>query len=304
MTMFRIGSNLTPKILPAEVTEIQESPAAEIVQQETVPVKTRTTSAANTSIRGEAMMSSLAWKSQLNKQLSQAEAERQVNDETTYIKPFDGEEANKNATFIKPFSREDAIKNAPKILRTGDGDDQILIRHGSDGLIHVNVNGKDTWSGSNEDFQKLVIDTGNGNDVVTKEVYNSTNILTGDGDDKVTSIGFNDFIETGFGNDTVNIWGSLNKVNTGEGDDSVKLRGVAPHFFAPYEASGNEVDTGGGNDRVELEVSHEGHGAQNRIQTGDGIDYVRLSKNAEDNTVNTGAGDDIVDDSGLNNNVE
>lgn len=316
--MFKIGSNVTPKIVPAEVTEIQESPVAEIAEQQPVPVKTKTLSAANTSIRGETMMSSLAWKSQLNKQLDQADAERQVNDKTTYIEPFSGEDALKKATL-------------PKTLFTGDGDDDVRIFQQWDGSIRVDVNDKKAWSGTREEFNSLVIDTGAGNDTVTTYV-DGTNVSTGDGDDKVysrsdnnlidtgagnddvSSVGDNNLIQTGDGNDTVSsgrlnnqidtgsgndsveVWHGSNRVNTGDGDDSVKLRGGG---WSTLPSTGNIVDTGGGNDSVEVQQGVY----RALIQTGDGNDSVRLNDGSEANTVDTGAGDDVVDDTGLDNKV-
>ncbi|HEY7161790.1 MAG TPA: calcium-binding protein, partial [Acidobacteriota bacterium] len=302
----------------AEVTELQESPAAQIAEQQTEPVQTKRMSAANTSIRGETMMSSLAWKSQLDKQLSQAEAERQVNDKTTYVKPFSGEEAEKKVTL-------------PKTLFTGDGDDNVRISEQWNGNVRVDVNGKEAWSGTKEEFNSLIIDTCAGNDTVSTSVdrtniftgagddvvYSRSNdnlIDTGDGKDYVSSVGDNNLIQTGDGNDyvasgrlnnqietgagddIVDVSHGNNKVNTGDGDDSVRLAGGG---WSTLPTTGNEVDTGSGNDHVE--VNGGVYGA--RIQTGDGIDTIQLHEGSEGNTVDTGEGNDVVDDAGLDNNV-
>jgi hypothetical protein len=317
--MFKIGLNVTPKIVATEVPEVQEKPVAEIADQQPVPVQTKTISAANTSIRGESMMSSLAWRSQLNQQLTKSEASRQINDETTYIKPFSGEEALKKVAL-------------PKTLFTGDGDDDVRVTEQWNGTVRVDVNGKEAWSGTKEEFNSLIIDTGGGNDSITSYV-DGTNVSTGEGDDNVytrsnnnlidtgagndtvSSVGDNNLIqtgagndyvssgrlnnqiETGSGNDTVEVWHGHNKVDTGDGDDSVKLRGGG---WSTLPTDGNVVETGNGNDSVEV----LGGVYRALIQTAEGNDSVRLNQDADLNTVDTGSGDDIVDDDGLDNNVD
>jgi hypothetical protein len=70
---------------------------------------------------------------------------------------------------------------------TGDGDDRVDIKMGSDGRVHVNVNGKEAWSGSTKQFAALTINTGGGKDTVTNSVAGAK-INTGDQDDTGSSL--------------------------------------------------------------------------------------------------------------------
>lgn len=222
----------------------------------------------------------------------------------------------------------------PKTLSTGDGDDKVDIKMGGDGRVHVNVNGKEAWSGTTREFQALTIDTGGGNDVVNNEVYGAK-INTGAGNDTVISTGGGSLIDvgegdnrvdskfdgneirsgsgnnvirsegdrnlilTGAGNDSISSVGDRNYIATGNGDDSVNLEG-----------SDNKVRTEGGTDNVTVsnqytdgqivsgfyEPGRKITSQRNDVDTGDGADNVYNKGNFT--TINTGAGNDSVTNEG------
>jgi hypothetical protein len=66
----------------------------------------------------------------------------------------------------------------PTTILTGDGNDTVDIRLGDDGRVHINVNGKEAWTGTQKEFQYVTIDTGGGKDVVANYVDGAT-IRTG-----------------------------------------------------------------------------------------------------------------------------
>jgi hypothetical protein len=288
--MFKIGINSAPRITPAEVTETQETPVQQNLEQQTIP-ETKPLSASNTSIRAEAMFSQVAMRSQLLQQLArnestntnsaslkqikpvelqpltQAEAQQQIENQPTYIKPLDADEASK-------------IAFLPKTLYTGDGDDKVEIKVDQDEMVHVNVNGKEAWSGTRKQFEALTIDTGRGNDVVINEVSGSK-IQTGDGNDFVQLFGLFNQVDTGNGDDRVESWGSYNNISTGSGNDEVSIDVIDP-LFGRETGEFNQVNTGSGDDKVRIE------GDYNTVQTEDGNDLVELGSKADANDIDTG----------------
>lgn len=202
-----------------------------------------------------------------------------------------------------------ATSRLPQTLQTGAGDDRVDINMGSDGRVHVNLNGTEAWSGSQSEFHALTIDTGDGNDVVTNNVdgamivtgagndavnNNASQALidTGLGNDRVVSKGWSNEILTGEGNDSVVATGETNRIDTGMGDDSVDLIG-----------SGNNIRTGDGNDKVtthDYETTTPStpwsfvHNGENTIDTGEGDDEVFNNETGRGDVLRTGGGSDVV----------
>ncbi|HSE43166.1 MAG TPA: hypothetical protein VLH08_20580 [Acidobacteriota bacterium] len=139
-------------------------------------------------------------------------------------------------------------------LFTGSGDDRVDIAMGSDNRVHVNVNGKEAWSGTLRQFQNLQIDTGAGNDSVNNTV-SGAKISTGAGNDTVQNHASGTTIDTGIGNDVVTNQGDNNVINTGSDGDSVTSVG-----------NSNKLDAGEGNDSI------TSIGNQNALMGGDGED--------------------------------
>lgn len=150
-------------------------------------------------------------------------------------------------------------------LDTGAGDDNVQIAFGDDGLVHVNVNGKDAWSGTVVQFQNLIIDTGDGDDIVTNYVDGAV-IATGRGDDQVLNMSNGSEIHTESGDDRVLSSGNNNQITTGSGDDRLVSHGDL-----------NILQTEGGEDAIWV------HGDRNVIDTGSSNDG--LSIEGEQNTV-------------------
>lgn len=71
--MFKIGINSAPRITTSEVTETQES-QQQNVEEQIAPPQSEPVSAANSSIRSEAMFSTMAMRAQLTQQLSSYES--------------------------------------------------------------------------------------------------------------------------------------------------------------------------------------------------------------------------------------
>lgn len=170
-----------------------------------------------------------------------------------------------------------------RTLSTGSGDDVVQITMGDDHLVHVNVNGNDEWSGTVEQFHRLTIDTGGGNDSVTNNV-DDAKIFTGSGNDTVVNRSSGSLIDTGDGDDVVKTDGDSNSISTGRGDDTVNSEGYY-----------NAIVTGSGGDVVTSK------GDLNSIRTEDGIDFVKST--GEQNTIDTGRGDDSIQSEGDGNRI-
>jgi hypothetical protein len=171
-----------------------------------------------------------------------------------------------------------------RTIRTGDGNDVVQIDTGDDHLVHVKVNGKEAWAGTREEFDKVQIDTGRGDDLVINHV-DGARINTGDGDDVVVNDASKTIIDTGYGKDIVQSHGNHNFINAGGDDNQVYSQG-----------SHNSIVTGAGNDVVDSRGSH------NTILTQGGADVVITKGN--DNNVNTGSGDDAVVSRGNGNRID
>jgi hypothetical protein len=284
--MFRIGINSAPRIASTEVSETHEAPAQPAEQQE-VLVEPKSAAFGNSSIRSEAMFSATAMRAQLTQQLAR--------NESLNRSPLTSEEANQQISFQPDYDYEkkfskDFLENLRSVntLFTGDGNDAVFIEKGSDGLVHVHVNGKEAWSGTEKEFQLLTIDTGGGDDYVTNSV-SSAKILTGDGSDLVRNYSNQSRINTGDGDDEVRNHGNDNEIRTGSGDDLVLNFGAVQvsRWGVPID---EYMDSGGGD--------------RNIIDTGDGMDEVHLGSLADDNRISTGSGDDGVSDWGSRNQVD
>jgi Ca2+-binding RTX toxin-like protein len=335
-------------------------PEQEPEQPKTEPAQTAPThsqpvvpAAGNASIRGELQMSSSLQQANLMNQLAEVKLPAQPEATPTrgWGNPFgsgpgrdplvinagrqsrlmqslvEKQDANRQQSYVKLPDRNEAGKWAmlPETLSTGAGNDTVDISMGGDGRVHVNVNGKEAWSGSYKEFQTLTIDTGDGNDTVTNRVDGATiqtgkgddfitnqsgrsSIETGDGHDTVKNTGYENQIKTDAGNDMVYSTGSYNQINTGQGGDLVVSTGGDnriqtaegdDHVYMYQEddrerrqfiGSDNQVDTGGGSDFVSNSTSNA------TIRTGDGHDNVRNEgKYAK---IDTGEGEDYVENSG------
>jgi Ca2+-binding RTX toxin-like protein len=246
------------------------------------------------SVKAESQISASAQQAKLSNQLDfaqkkpannpllkNADAQRAGQFRDNAIAPWTGYRKDWNASKQNhPF---------PRTLSTGSGDDTVDIRMGDDGRVHVQVNGKEAWTGTTKEFQYLTIDTGAGKDVVTNyvdgatiltgsqadRVYNSasgTTIDTGDGDDVVHSGGYS-LVSARFDGDGNGFPGAIervvrssngNVINTGKGNDTVN-----------YMGSNNTINTGDDNDTVESGYGEGHYGNDNSISTGSGADSVK-----------------------------
>src|SRR5262249_10205791 len=137
---------------PKIVETNSEQPAANNVTTQT-PVETQPSvqiKAANTSIDAESQMSSSALKEQLQNELTAKMMDNQIKCNDVSLKsPLTANENQWKANpELKRFKLPDKSEASnwgylPKTLATGDGDDKVDIKMGSDGRVHVNVNGKE-----------------------------------------------------------------------------------------------------------------------------------------------------------------
>ena len=325
--MFKVGINSAPRITTPEINETEET-QQQNVQEQIAPPQAKPVSAANSSIRSEAMFSTMAMRSQLTQQLANNESMKSNPESLQNIAQVDlkapltesqaDQQINNKPEYDqrKPLTGRDPWNGAllPKTLFTGDGDDLVDIQQSSDGRVHVNVNGKEAWSGTVRQYQSLTINTGAGNDTVNIHNMNylvGTKLQTGDGNDVVNNQSSLTSIDTGAGNDTVNSNGDNNQINTGDGNDIVEITGDNNEIqtgdgadwvrlnserftnggIDTYSGYANRVDTGAGNDSVLVEGPV---GAA--ISTGDGDDYV--DNKGSGSTIQTGDGNDWVENSG------
>ncbi len=172
-------------------------------------------------------------------------------------------------------------------LKTTSSDEVIDINKDQDGIVRVYVNGKESWTGTEKQFQSLIIDTGDGDDVVNDNVGNAT-IVTGAGNDRVYLNKSGSTVDTGDGDDVVDIAGNtlgeegFNVISTGKGNDQV-YGGDFPTPWSPgYKSTdGNRIDLGEGDDLVSI------LGQDNIINSGEGSDDVgvRVMYDGGSNTI-------------------
>jgi hypothetical protein len=244
--------------------------------------------AQDTSIRPEMQIGGMIWKTLLNKNL-----ERQLSKPELPLQKDESSALEKVKDLFKPAATE---------VFTGSGDDQVEINMGPDNLIHVKVNGSEVWSGTEYQFKKLKIDTGDGDDHVVNTV-NAAEIFTGSGDDIVINVASRANINTGAGYDKVNSRGNYNNILTGRGNDSVENKGESNRIDTD---SGNDVvhSLGDNNDLLVGDGSNsvETHGEDNFVLGDRGDDNVAVY--GDDNIIFLGDGDNIVHGSGDRNRVE
>jgi hypothetical protein len=164
-------------------------------------------------------------------------------------------------------------------LFTGSGDDRVDITMGSDSRVHVNVNGKEAWSGTLRQFQNLQIETGAGNDVVNNTVAGAR-ISTGSGNDTISNQASGTTIDTGADHDRITSQGNDNVINAGSGNDTMVSVGNSNKFDASSGTDsitsigdGNAIQAGDDNDRMTI----VGNG--NLYDGGEGYDSASVTGN-------------------------
>lgn len=129
--------------------------------------------------------------------------------------------ASLNVTFDAPVAAESA--SLARVAVAADTGIQFLVNTG-EGNDVITVNGD----------QNSYIDVGNGNDTV----------VTGNGNNTVVAGAGNNNITTGSGNDTIILSGSADVVNTGAGYDVVQLEGTSADYTITAGNSNNVNLTG------------------------------------------------------------
>ena len=114
-----------------------------------------------------------------------------------------------------------APKDIQVIKGTGKGDN-IQVYGNDSGEVVVSINGKETVY-TQEEAQKLIIDAGAGDDIITVDAGVTANmhILGGSGDDYIQGGGGNDTIYGGHGNDTLYGLSGSDVIDGGTGKDYI-----------------------------------------------------------------------------------
>jgi hypothetical protein len=275
--------------VPLENNNVEEEPVTASVNQNT-PVDQQpkpVSSEALSSMRAELQFNSLGLKVLLQDRFTQVKGESPafnriadkygVPAEKLFEIPLEnpeGPEAIDDKNF-KPASLD---------IYTGSGNDQVVINKGDDNLVHINVNGTEVWSGSEDAFRELNVDTGDGDDYVINTV-DGANIYTRSGNDKVENSANDTQIYTENGDDEVRTQGNSNGIDTEVGNDIVRSTGNNNDFF-----------TRNGDDLVQSE------GDVNLIVTSDGDDTVQST--GSNGGIFTGVGNDLIDVVGNKNEIE
>jgi hypothetical protein len=261
--MFRnIGQKFVNYTPLEQANEVAENAEPAVEQNIPIPELENTIQpqAQNSSARAETQLAGMSMQMSLNKNL-----ERQLSKPELSLQKDESVPLKEMWELFKPLPTE---------INTGAGDDKVEINKEADNLVHVKVNGKEIWSGSEIQFQRLKIDTGDGDDQVINKV-DGANIFTGAGNDTVENTANDVRIDTGNESDTVISKGSRNRIETGRGSDKVKNYGTS-----------NEIRTGREQDRVDSD------GDLNTIESGDGDDTVRSW--GDENTILGGRGNDDI----------
>jgi hypothetical protein len=285
------ATSTEPKITEEKKTIAQLAPDVTVIAEKKVSIGSAT------SAKAESQLSATATQAQLRNRLDQKFktdfAQKKTNNPVLQNATADhGADIRGGRTIefigqfpffkVGPFRRDwndlNQKHNIPKTLLTGSGDDRVDIQMGNDGRVHVNVNDKEAWSGTPDEFKNLTIDTGGGRDVVTNFV-NGANIVTGSGVDTVHNKASNTFINTGSDSDILYSAGDHNIIDAGSGDDQLLVEG-----------DHNWVQGRQGNDRITV------NGSDNAIGGGQQNDIINVFGNR--NSANGDEGDDKLNATG------
>jgi hypothetical protein len=169
-------------------------------------------------------------------------------------------------------------------INTGPGDDNVNIERGKDGglLAHVNGHSYAIPFGENpRNQQRVLINTGNGNDGVSVDYGGSQETI----------------INAGAGDDTVYGGAGRTSVYGGDGSDVINL-GSGPSYAEGND--GNDFITGGSGNAViyggrgsdELRAGGGSNSKVNYVDGGEGNDYI--SGGRGHNILHGGPGDDYI----------
>ena len=221
-TQAQQASSTVAKTTQEVKATVQAAPTVAVI------VENKAQAGSNTAVKTEYQILASVQQAQLRNQLDQklklatdGFAQEKLKNNPVLAKAHSPEGVPVRDNAGNPWTTRDrngfaAKATKPGTLSTGDGNDTVDIRFGSDGLVHVKVNDKEAWSGSFEKFKNLKIYTGGGNDVVTNTVDGAF-ILTGEGNDTVKNTASGTFIHTASGNDWIESHGDSNQIATGSG---------------------------------------------------------------------------------------
>ncbi len=188
--------------------------------------------------------------------------------------------------------------HAKNIIDVGNGSNNISIG--------VNIAGTDVKAGNGDDHLSLGGVNGIGHDNADLSAFNfgSNHIDLGDGNNDVWLYDYcHSYVQTVSGDDRINVIMPDDGVYAlARGTLSYDPDGIEGAGSAAYEGVSNYIDTGAGNDDVQLYMG------ANTVYTRDGDDQIGLSEFTSDSVIYTGNGNDMVymnsyDSSDISNNV-
>lgn len=181
-----------------------------------------------------------------------------------------------------------------QVVKGTSGDDSISIHQGKDGGLKIDINGQERIF-SKEEAAKLIIDGGQGSDLIQADKDVTTRLFITGGE------GF-DTIKGGSGNDVIVDNYGQNLIEAGAGNDVIIANGKdlqdPPNLSIVYghDINGNVVAAGAGNDYIEGSSFNDlliGNDGNNVIYGLNGDDVILAGQGK--NYVDGGQGNDYID---------
>lgn len=205
-------------------------------------------------------------------------------------------------------------ENGANLIDGGDGDDVLNINSsnnsnilGGNGNDKINANGSNNIINSG-DGNDNVLAIGNSNQITSTSGNNTLNakgdgntIIGGAGSDIIGVDGKNNTATAGDGNNTLNIIGEFNTATSGNGNDNINISGSNNQASTTsgnnsFNIKGNSNTVEGGDSADKITVA----GKNNTANGNDGDDSFNVSSNADDNTIDGGAGYNTLYNKGTN----
>lgn len=165
-----------------------------------------------------------------------------------------------------------SVSGGADVVHGGGGTDRLIVDYASaTATVTATVTGV-TDGGANsvtfDGVERLTLLTGAGNDTITTSDGNSI-VMSADGNDTITVGDGRNFISAGIGNDTVTTGDGGNKVDGGAGDNTIT---TGEGVDRVRTGGGNDtIMTGGEADRVQV------RGGQDTLDAGAGADRLIVS---------------------------
>lgn len=192
------------------------------------------------------------------------------------------------------------------LLQTGGGNDRVTIRQQADGSATADVNGEMHYFTA-EEANNLIVDAGDGNDIVNvigdldvgiKGGNGDDVIYGGTGDNRVSGGAGNDIIYAGAGNNAIAGDAGNDRLIGGTGSDTLiggdgndYMLGNGGDDYMWGDAGNDYMSGGSGNDYMEGNAGHDhmrGNAGNDQMDGNAGNDYMRGDAGNDSMDGNTG----------------